>query len=50
VLTVTAAQTADLPALHRRLETEALTHARQALGKTDLPIQLDLDVSRRPAS
>jgi hypothetical protein len=50
VLTVTAAQTADLPALHRRLETEALAHARQALGKTDLPIQLDLDVSRRPAS
>ena len=50
VLTVTASQTADLPALHRRLETEALAHARQALGKTDLPIQLDLDVSRRPAS
>lgn len=50
VLTVTAAQTADLPTLHRRLETEALAHARQALGKTDLPIRLDLDVSRRPAS
>ena len=50
VLTVTASQTADLPALHRRLEAEALTHARHALGKTDLPIQLDLDVSRRPAS
>jgi hypothetical protein len=50
VLTVTATQTADLPALHRRLETEAFTHARQALGKTDLPIQLDLHVGRRPAS
>src|SRR5487761_999678 len=49
VLTVTATQTADLPALHRRLETEALAHARQALGKTDLPIQLDLHVRRRPA-
>jgi len=49
VLTVTAAQTADLPALRRRLEAQALTHARQALGTTDLPIQLDLDVTRRPA-
>ncbi|HUK69579.1 MAG TPA: hypothetical protein VLW50_12650 [Streptosporangiaceae bacterium] len=47
VLSVTAAQTADLPALHHRLETEALAHARQALGDPDLPIQLDLDVSRR---
>lgn len=50
VLTVTAAQTADLPALHRRLQTQALAHARQALGRADLPIQLDLDVSRRPAN
>lgn len=49
VLTVTARQTADLPALHHRLESEALAHARQAVGKADLPIQLDLDVSRRPA-
>ncbi len=49
VLSVTAVQTADLPALHRRLETQAFAHARHALGRTDLPIQLDLDVSRRPA-
>ena len=47
VLTVTATPTADLPALHRRLESEALAHARQALGKQDLPVQLDLDISRR---
>lgn len=47
VLSVTATPTADLPALHRRLESEALAHARQALGKQDLPVQLDLDVSRR---
>ena len=46
VLSVTATPTADLPALHRRLESEALAHARQALGKQDLPVQLDLDVSR----
>jgi len=49
VVTVTARQTADLPALHRRVESEALAHARQALGNADLPIQLDLEVSRRPA-
>jgi hypothetical protein len=46
VVTVTAKQTADLPALHRRLHAEALAHARQALGQADLPIQLELDVSR----
>jgi hypothetical protein len=42
VLTVTTAPAADLPALHRRIETEALAHARQALGKPSLPIQLHL--------
>jgi hypothetical protein len=47
VLSVTATQTADLPTLRHRLETEALVHARQALGNPGLPIQLDLDVSRR---
>jgi hypothetical protein len=47
VLTVTATQTADLPTLRHRLETEALAHARQALDNPMLPIQLDLDVSRR---
>ncbi|MGI9004660.1 MAG: alkaline shock response membrane anchor protein AmaP [Streptosporangiaceae bacterium] len=47
VLTVTARQSADLNALHHRLETEALAHARQAVGKPALPIQLDLAVSRR---
>jgi hypothetical protein len=42
VLTVTAAQSADLQALHHRIETEALAHARQALGKPALPIRLHL--------
>jgi len=46
VLTVTAAPTTDLPTLHHRLHDQALAHARQALGNTSLPIQLDLDVSR----
>ena len=35
----------DLPS--ERIETEAFAHARQALDKEDLPISLDLDVSRR---
>jgi hypothetical protein len=47
VLQVTASQSASLHALHQRIEAEALSHARQALGQTDLPIQLNLDVSRR---
>jgi hypothetical protein len=47
VITVTALPSADLRALHHRLESEALGHARQALGEPDLPIQLDLDVRRR---
>jgi hypothetical protein len=46
VLAVTASQTADLHALHQRIETQALAHAREALGQADLAIQLDLAVSR----
>jgi len=47
VLAVTASQSADLHALHQRIETEALAHARQAIGHADLAIQLDLGVSRK---
>jgi hypothetical protein len=47
VVTVTASQTADLRALHQRLETEALSHLRHAIGHASLPVQLHLDVSRR---
>ena len=47
VVTVTASRTADLRALHQRLETEALSHVRYAVGNASLPIQLHLDVSRR---
>jgi hypothetical protein len=49
VLAVTASQTTDLHALHHRIETEALAHTRQATGHPDLAIQLDLNVSRKPA-
>jgi hypothetical protein len=47
VVTVTAARSADLAALRHRIETEALTHARHALGKPETPIQLDINVSNR---
>ena len=47
VLEVTARQGADLHALYQRIEAEAFAHARQALDKENLPIKLDLDVSRR---
>ncbi|MBV9092656.1 MAG: hypothetical protein JO132_02065 [Streptosporangiaceae bacterium] len=42
VLIVNPEPSADLHALHRRIEAEAIAHARQALGKPSLPIQLDL--------
>jgi len=46
VLSVTVTPAADLPALHRRLESEALAHARQAFGQQDLPVQAAPNVSR----
>ena len=47
VVTVTAAGGADLAGLCHRIEAEALSHARQSLGRPGLPIQLDVDVSNR---
>jgi hypothetical protein len=47
VITVTATQTSDLRALHQRIETQALSHVRHAVGNASLPIRLHLDVSRR---
>ncbi|MCW2528444.1 MAG: hypothetical protein JWM76_3304 [Pseudonocardiales bacterium] len=47
VVLVTLEDTADLVALRHRIETGALTHARQALDNPDLPIQLDLAVSTK---
>jgi hypothetical protein len=51
-LVVTAAleDTADLVELRQRIETEALTHARQALGNMALPTQLDLTISTKRAA
>lgn len=50
IVTVAVFSTADIPALRQRIETQALAHARQALGKSDLPIRLFLDVSQAQAS
>ncbi len=47
VVGVTAMGSVDIGTLRRRVETEALAHARQALDRPDLPIRLDLDVSRK---
>jgi len=51
-LVVTAAleETADFTALRQRIETEALTHARQALGNMKLPTQLDLTITSKRTS
>jgi hypothetical protein len=43
-------ETADFTALRQRIETEALTHARQALGNMSLPTQLDLTITDRRSS
>ena len=50
IVTVAVLATADIPALRQRIETQALAHARQALGKSDLPIRMFLDVSKAEPS
>lgn len=50
VVAVTLEQSADVAALRSRIENEALTHARQATGKPDLPIRLDLSVTTKRAA
>lgn len=45
VLTVTATRAADLGRLRARVESDALTHLRSALGKPSMAVQLDLRVS-----
>ena len=47
VVTAGLEQTADFTALRQRIETEALTHARQALGDMALPAQLELTISTK---
>ena len=50
VVTAVLEETANLVALRQRIEAGALTHAREAVGNPDLPIQLDLTVTTRRAS
>lgn len=50
IVTVAIFTTADIPALRQRIETQALAHARRALGKSDLPIRMFLDVSKAEQS
>ena len=47
VVKVTAARSADLAALRHRIESDALSHARHAVGKPGLPVKLDINVSNR---
>jgi hypothetical protein len=47
VVTAGLEETADFTALRQRIETEALTHARQALGDMALPTQLELTISTK---
>lgn len=46
---VTANRRAELAGLIRRIEREALTHARQALDKPHLPVKLDITVTDKGA-
>lgn len=46
-VTVRATNDSDLVALRRRLETQALQHARQALDSPDLPIRLHLSLTNQ---
>lgn len=40
---------ADVAALRRRIETDAVSHARQALDQPELPVRLDLVVTEKKA-
>ncbi len=50
VVTAGLEETADFTGLRQRIETEALTHARQAVGNMALPTQLDLTITTKRAS
>ncbi len=41
---------ADVAALRRRIETDAVAHARQALDKPQMPVRLDLVVTDKKAA
>jgi hypothetical protein len=47
VVTAVLEEPADLSAIRRRIETQAVSHARQALDRPTLPVQLELTVTGR---
>jgi len=49
-ITVRTTEDADLARLRHRIETEALTHARQALDAPRLPVRLDLTATDHRSS
>ena len=49
VVTATLEESADLSGLRRRIESDAVRHARQALDNPQLPVRLDLTMTNRQA-
>jgi hypothetical protein len=47
VIIATLEESADLPGLRRRIEANAVQHARQALADPELPVRLDLTITDR---
>ena len=47
-LSVAVNDRADLAALRQRIEEEAITHARHAVGREELPVQLQLRLAPSP--
>lgn len=45
IITADLDESADLAAVRRHIETHAANHAREALDRPDLPVQLDLTVT-----
>lgn len=50
VISAALEQTADLHQLRRRIETQAVAHARQSMDDPDLPVRLDLTVTTANSS
>lgn len=50
VITASLEEAGDLPSLRRRIEANAVRHAKQALNSPNLPVQLDLTTTNRQAS
>ena len=47
VVEVTALRGSDIGELTKRIETGALSHAREAMGRSDMPIRLDVSVGSK---